>query len=582
MVNTNTVVLHNELHSALSYERQTSAMDPSSGLFGTSVGLFVNKEPVEARQLRESDFQREIDKVQLQLNQLARSYLLSSITFYREGVRHLFKLKSSSNGGETENAGKQIEVFTGSPTNPISNVCPTLKDLRLCDLDDVEKRALLAAKKEFEKARSEAIRAFNNEGLPIFDRIQAMVIRVAATMLENVDHPEDALGVCIGCLEDLHGLHEIQENFSLEICRGYKHPFYKEFRRQIISSVCRINHFVRNAAVMIAKKGELLTFPLIDIEGGKIDPLHDHRVAEALIKQDIPHYVIPPLALGEKEEIRPKIPQGIAVSLQDHCIVGDEWDCSVKAFDVSGSFLGHILVGDKKSVTSIIDVATDGQDNVYILLRQDETAETVRFKMCVRDMEGNKKKEFLLEEKNTEVLRMTVKDNGEIFVLTAENPEISGSAVDVFDSGGEFVRSFGKDKLHCPQDICAINNGQVIVLDKDDQCVLSVQLFSSNLECIDDDLLKSVREAKTSITKLRPSIACHRSSNVVVLALPSETDQDPVRILKYDMSDGKLLPSVDIPVTGQVSTRGVAVTTQGRIAIGLLDKDKGDSKVLII
>ena len=575
-------MLHNELHSALSYERQTSAMDPSSGLFGTSVGLFVNKEPVEARQLRESDFLREIDQVQLQLNQLARSYLLSSITFYREGVRHLFKLKSSSNGGETENAGKQIEVFTGSPTNPISNVCPTLKDLRLCDLDDVEKRALLAAKKEFEKARSEAIRAFNNEGLPIFDRIQAMVIRVAATMLENVDHPEDALGVCIGCLEDLHGLHEIQENFSLEICRGYKHPFYKEFRRQIISSVCRINHFVRNAAVMIAKKGELLTFPLIDIEGGKIDPLHDHRVAEALIKQDIPHYVIPPLALGEKEEIRPKIPQGIAVSLQDHCIVGDEWDCSVKAFDVSGSFLGHILVGDKKSVTSIIDVATDGQNNVYILLRQDETAETVRFKMCVRDMEGNKKKEFLLEEKNTEVLRMTVKDNGQILVLTAENPEISGSAVDVFDSGGEFVRSFGKDKVHCPQDICAINNGQVIVLDKDDQCVLSVQLFSSNLECIDDDLLKSVREAKTSITKLRPSIACHRSSNVVVLALPSETDQDPVRILKYDMSDGKLLPSVDIPVTGQVSTRGVAVTTQGRIAIGLLDKDKGDSKVLII
>ena len=130
-------MFHNELHSFRSYERRTSAMDLSSSLFGISVGLFVSKEPVEARQLRESDIQREIDKVQLQLNKLDRSHLLSSITFYREGVRHLFKLKSSSNGGETENAGKQIEVFTGSPTNPISNVCPTLKDLRLCDLDDV-------------------------------------------------------------------------------------------------------------------------------------------------------------------------------------------------------------------------------------------------------------------------------------------------------------------------------------------------------------------------------------------------------------------------------------------------------------
>ena len=241
------------------------------------------------------------------------------------------------------------------------------------------------------------------------------------------------------------------------------------------------------------------------------------------------------------------------------------------------------MVGDETSVASIIDVATDGQDNVYILLRQEETGGTVRFKMCVHDMEGNKKQEFLLEEKNTEVSRMTVKDNGEIFVLTAENLEISENAVDVFDSGGGFVRSFGKNKLHCPHDICTIKNGQGIVLDKDDRCVLSVQLFSSNLECIDDDFLKSVGEAKTpSITKLRPSIACHRSSNVVVLALPSETDQDPVRILKYDMSYGKLLPSVYIPITRQVSTRGVAVTTQGRIAIGLLDKDKGDNKVLII
>ena len=71
-------------------------------------------------------------------------------------------------------------------------------------------------------------------------------------------------------------------------------------------------------------------------------------------------------------------------------------------------------------------------------------------------------------------------------------------------------------------------------------------------------------------------------SNDVVIAFPSETDQQALRILKYDMSDGTLLPSVNLPMKGQVSTRGVAITTQGRIAIGLLDKDGGDNKVLIV
>ena len=552
-------------------------MDPRSALFDFSVALLVDKDRVEGRQLKESDIRQEIDYVKLQLNGLARSYLLSGITHYSEGVLHLFKLKSSSNKDEMENA-----AYARSLTNPMTNVSQTLKDLTLSNLDEAETRALKAAKKAFEKARGKAIDAFNNETLPIFDRIKAMNIRVAATMLANIEHPEDALIVCLKCLEELHSVKEIQENFSLEIRRRkMRHGVYKDYRRQMISSVCRINHFVRSAAAIIAKEGELLTWPQIEIEGGKVDPLHDHRIAEALRKQNMPHYEITPSALGEEgESMKPKIPQAIVVNSQDHCIVAEEWDNSVNIFEISPDRLLHqISIGEE---SRIVDVAIGDQDDVYVLLELNAKTERARFKIFVFDEEGNKKKDFLLREKTEDVSKMAL-NNNKIFVLTKVF-EIPGGAVDVYDCDGQFTGlRIGEETLNCPQDICCTNDGRVVVLDRDDQCVMSTQMFNTiNGQHIDNDLLKSVEQEEKTVKKLRSSIACHQVSNDVVIAFPSETDQQAVRILKYDSSDATLLPSVSLPMTGQVSTRGVAVTTQGRIAIGLLDKDGEDSKVLIV
>ena len=552
-------------------------MDPRSALFDFSVALLVDKDPVEGSQLKESDIRQEIDYVKLQLNGLARSYLLSSITHYSEGVLHLFKLKSSSNKDEMENA-----AYARSLTNPMTNVSQTLKDLTLSNLDQAETRALKAAKKAFENARKKAIDAFNNETLPIFDRIKAMNIRVAATMLANIEHPEDALIVCLKCLEELHSVKEIQENFSLEIRRRkMRHGVYKDYRRQMISSVCRINHFVRSAAAIIAKAGELLTWPQIEIKGGKVDPLYDHRIAEALRKQKMPHYEITPSALGEEgESMKPKIPQAIVVNSQDHCIVAEEWDNSVNIFEISPDrLLRQISIGEE---SSIVDVAVGDQDDVYVLLELNAKTERARFKIFAFDEEGNKKKDFFLRDKTEDVSRMAM-NNNEMFVLTKVF-EIPGVAVDVYDFDGQFTNlRIGKETLNCPQDICCTNDGRVVVLDRDDQCVLSAQMFNTiNGQHIESDLLESVEKEEKTIKKLRSSIACHQVSNDVVIAFPSETDQQAVRILKYDMSDGTLLPSVNLPMKGQVSTRGVAITTQGRTAIGLLDKDGGDSKVLIV
>ena len=286
-------------------------------LLNTSVGLLVKKDTKEVGKMKQGRVHREIDDVRLQLDGLARSHLLSSITLCREGVLHLFKLKSRTGEDQVkiaqsnEGIGKgEVTVYASrSPIDRIPNLSRDMKDFKLTNLDDEEERALSIAKIDFEKARIKAMEAFNNESLSPCDRIQAMVIRVAATMLENVDHPEYALLGCISCLEELHALPEVKKSFSVEINKPFKYHFSKEYRRQIISSVCRINHAVRNATVMIGKEGKL-NWPSIAIGVENIDPLHHHKLTDILHKLGILHHSFDQV----DEEDKPLIMQGKAVT----------------------------------------------------------------------------------------------------------------------------------------------------------------------------------------------------------------------------------------------------------------------------
>lgn len=570
-----------------------STMAVASALIDTSVALLLNKDKKEARKLRISEIQREIDYVQQELQSLARSHLLSSITLFKEGLLYLNKLQSTSGGDQA----KTTYSFAQAKDKQVVGSAAYFKNLKLTNLDETETRALSAAKRDFEEARIKAIEAFNNEALDPQDRIQAMVIRVAATMLESVDHPEDVLAVCISCLKELHSLPKVKESFSLEINRWFGYDFNKKYRRQIISSVCRINHAVRSAAVMIAKKGELLTFPSIDKENAldRLDPLHDHRVAASLGKVEMEHYSLTPLVLGQEDEKdkKPKIPQGIATNSHGHFIVGDEWDADAKIFDADGNFhyaLCDFPIDDKSAVVTVLDVATDGFDNVYVLVElQGKSLGVERYKMIKFDQEGNTKGDFFLRKETKEVLRITVNVHNEILVLcqsaTCTSEEQIKSVVDVYKCEGHFNHSFGEETLQSPQDFCTTSDGRVIVLDRDDQRPMSALVFGPNEEFIEILQLDLVENAEKPCTRLRSSIASLKGGNHLVIAIPSESSQDePVRILRYDADRNDFLPSILIPmeVKGPVSTRGIAVTPAGRIAVGLLDKAGGQNRVLVV
>ena len=71
-----------------------------------------------------------------------------------------------------------------------------------------------------------------------------MYYRVMATILEVVDHPEDALGTCKECFEELHGLSAAQKSFNVGLKKGILAWFSKQNGEKIISNVSDVNRVI--------------------------------------------------------------------------------------------------------------------------------------------------------------------------------------------------------------------------------------------------------------------------------------------------------------------------------------------------
>ena len=570
-------------------------------LFDITVGLLVKKDRRTAGKMKEEDFVREIDYLSFQLDAIARSHLLTSITLFKEGVLSLFQLSDKYNRGkyhtetapssrETSEETEHMEIFDESPSYAMSTLSRGPKEFELTNLNERGNRTLKTAKEDFHQARLKAIEAFNNDGLSTLDRIHAIAIRVAAKILENVDQPEEALAVCRMSLEDLHSLKGVPESFGVELTQGWRARFYKEDRRQIIASVCRINRAIYDVTSMIGISGELLTLPLIGEGKEAVNPLHDARVAAVLGKLDMEQFSVQPFSLGEEdeEENKPKIPQGIAANSQGHIIVGDDWDRNVKVFDQTGQFQYSFScpLGDNpNALSSIADVATDRTDNVYVLIEEEKSA-TARYHVYMVKRQAALHC-FSLTEETGEVLRLTLNKKDHILVLRVQSVDSSDqnttSVVEVYSKDGDLNDNFGNQKLKCAQDLSVSGDDRILVLDRDVDCVLSIHVFSSHGE---HSFQFKVKE-EPHIFRSRPSVACYQVLNHVVVAYPCMVSGGKghcVKIAAYALQDDKheIVRSIELATGEMVSTRGIAVTLKGHIAIGLLEKCEGNSRVLVV
>ena len=140
---------------------------------------------------------------------------------------------------------------------------------------------------------------------------------------------------------------------------------------------------------------------------------------------------------------------------------------------------------------------------------------------------------------------------------------LSRYSVDVYNTDGLFVRSFGKGTLKDASDITAANDGRVMVVHRYHSCA---HIFSKGGVHLNNFKLHE--------RYWRPRIAFHRGNENVVIAGERED------LLHVDIftKDGDFVRSTQIHEEGITFITGMTVTTDGRIAVILVDTE---CKVLV-
>ena len=460
-----------------------------TAVFKATIGWLVDKGRDEAaKKLKDGDItdqqfsgiiMREIDDMKSKLDGLSRKDLLASISFFREGIELLYEAfeetrSKSEYGADTAQAACAEAV---SLTEGIEHL----------ELTESAIGQLASAKERFERARKMATIAFSNEALSTSDRILAMQYRVMATVLQTIDHPEDVLAPCKACIEELNSLPVVQQSFKVQLktgIRAVKGLFNKEERRKVISGVCLVNRVAYDVTQTVSVEELLPQWLLIDTGKEKVDLLRDGRVRQILCKQGMENCSISPQILGHdgEEEQGLNDPRGIATKSSGQYIVVDI-DSTIKLFDKSGKFVQRFrlppLTDDSGKELSIktwsVPLAKDINDNIYVPVS--EVSRVASYWILKFNKNADQHHKFRVRTMgfDFDLCELSVSESGTVMVLKG-NWRKKHYIVDVYETDGRFVCSFGEQILREPCDITTVSDGRVMVMEQcDPTCV---QIFS--------------------------------------------------------------------------------------------------------
>ena len=554
-----------------------------TAVFKATIGWLVDKCRDEAaKKLKDGDvtdqqfrgiIMREIDDMKSKLDGLSRKDLLASIGFFREGIELLYEV--------FEEKRSRSEYGADTAQAACAEAVSLAEGMKHLELTESATRKLTNAKKRFERAREMATIAFSNEALSTTDRILAMQYRVMATVLETIDHPADAVAPCKVCIEELNGLPMVQRSLQEQLRTGItavKSLFNKEERRKVISGVCLVNRVVYDVIQTVHvkepftnepfAKGLLPPLPMIDTGKEKVDLLRDRRVTKILCKQGMENCSVPWI-LGHdgEEENRLNVPGCIATNSSGHCLVKDD-GLTIKVFDNSGKFVQRyrlpLLIDG-----SLVDLATDKNNNIYALVEEESSRERWIFKFH-RNVEQHHRFRVRAMEFDFDLCKLSVSDSDKVVVLKGAKKN-ECSVVDVYETDGQFVCSFGRQILSYSYEITAVSDGRVMVVEKVDPSRVHIfgeqgdHLHSFNLE-------KDLRSLQ---------IAYHRESEQVVIAGVKGINSD-ILYIEIDTNDSKLMRSTSIHFGEFIwAPLAIAVTSEGRIAVSILFQYM-KTKVIII
>ena len=515
---------------------------------------------------------REIDDMKSKLNGLSRKELLTSIILFREGIELLYEV--------FEWTRSRSEYVTDTAQAACAKAVSFTEGMKDLELTESATRKLNIAKERFKRARERATDAFSNEALSTIDRILAMQYRVMATVLETIDHPEDAVTSCRVCIEDINGLPVVKRSLRKQLktgSRSVKSLFNKEERRKVISGVCLVNRVAYDVIQTVPVKEPLPRLPMIDTGKEKVDVLRDWRVKLILCNQGWGNCsVLWTLGHDCKEEQGLNYPLDIAINSSGQYIVADD-DLTIKVFDNSGKFIQRVRLpphtddsGIKLSIDTLpVHLATDMNDNIYVLVRERRRKDSHWiFKF---NKTANHHHKFRVGEMGSGFGRckLSVTDSGTVVVLKRKRRE-NYWIVDVYETNGKFLCSFGERILRVPNDITTASDSRIMVQEGCDSSL--VHIFSEKGEHLNSFDLKG--------PLMSPKIAFHRESQQVVVASNRESFSGILYIGIYT-KDGQFVRSTLIHMEESFLLEGIAVTTEGRIAV-VVGSTVSTSKVIII
>ena len=575
-------------------------------MFKATIGFLVNKgRSLTAERLKDGDVAdekfrqlivREMDDIKGKLDGLAGKHLAASISFLKDGVVHLGKVldvetarKEGSDVVSTQADGAVGAIDREGKT--VLLAAKEMNNLHLTGLNEAAQEALSGAKKRFEDTRRKATEAFGNSALRTSDRLLAMAIRIMATVLEKVDNPASALASCRLCLEELHSLPGVQENFSVLLKKGIKSKFGKDERNEIIVAVCQMNRVIYDVTQMVdegaSKARELLNWPCVDVGEERIDPLRDLRIAGKLRKLGKEQFCVQAWSFGQegKEERRLKHVQGIAINTKGQFIIADHE--YVKVFDSSGKFLYSFCPVDA-AWSWIEDVATDRDDNMYVLMKAPKQKDG-KGAVHVFDTQAKLHHSFLIRP-GYDVFSLVVDDSNKVLVsvmvkLADSTPSykieknLEEMMVEVYENQGRLLHRI---EVMCEAPLACLTStsgdGRVMVLDTNSH---TLHLFSAQ-EGNPPEKKVQLRQASPED---RPSaMTFHQASEHLIVASFGRESR-VVRVSLYNR-DGEFVRSIPLDLQTEPGrfyvVNGIVVTNNGRIALAVIDINYGNPPFIFI
>ena len=527
---------------------------------------------------------RELTAIREKLEGLSKMDLIASANFFKDGVSLMYY------SFEKCRPEVQTEVYQYD-ADSISLINTEVTNIELDDWEvlhlmsnclqfvtfDSQNKFFVEAKDFFKKAADSATKAFSNEGLDIYDRVLAMKFRVASSMLEFIDEPEIALILCKNYLEQLNGLPEVREAFSVRFGGFNMRRLFCDMRREaLIGAVTSINRILWEYLHLCSKGDEFLrNWPEISVDSSrKIHPVLSWEISRGTF-----------WVFGEFGKLPDQLnaPVDITTNSKGNFVVADRFNSEIKVFSKDGN-LSHRVYGptfvqpfnEDTLVTSLLHpqcLDIDKTDQLYIG-NSYESPQNLQFanEIIAVDNSGNFRWSFGRGVNNFNRGTLTSlavdKNRARLFALC-------DSTVFVLSTDGTFLSCFtftGGFKPARESHLCVTNRGDLIIT------ALNTVYFISK-RAANDTSFKSrtivpfrfVRKDKRIPRRFDPSAITFNSHTEEVIVV----DRASNSLLMFDTM-GNL--KRQIYFYERYASGGTTVTKDGHVAVA----NKSTNQILIL